>query len=143
MKNNQEIADLIDTIEDMELEKAYFLYIKFCYKIIPLLDKVDLNYIIESIEKAKLFWFYGESYVAESEIIDRRVKIIKCMKEKNISYDINVQPELKFSILPLWTKPPSSEIGDSLDWAFTLLKVIGISDETIKTKLSEVLCDIL
>jgi len=48
----------------------------------------------------------------------------------------------KFSILPLWTKPPSSEIGDSLDWAFTLLKVIGISDETIKTKLSEALCDI-
>ncbi|ENX55386.1 hypothetical protein GCM10025882_18830 [Acinetobacter gyllenbergii] len=142
MKSNQEIASLIEKIEDMELEKAYFVYIKFCYKIIPLLNSVHLDYVAESIEDAKLFWFYGESYVAESEIIDRRVKILKCMKEKNISYDVNVQPELKFSILPLWTKPPSSEIGDSLDWAFTLLKVIGISDETIKTKLSEALCDI-
>ncbi|EKK05446.1 TPA: hypothetical protein ACHKB2_003350 [Acinetobacter baumannii] len=134
--------NLIDQLYDLELEQAYFVYIKFCYKIIPLLNNINLEYIIESIQKAKSFWFDGKSNIDEKEIINRRVKIIKYIEEKDIDFNINSEPELKFSIIPLWTKPPSEDIGDSLDWAFTLLKVINIPDDIIKTKLYEALNDI-
>lgn len=144
MRNNQKICDLIDQMQNLELEKAYFIYIKFCYKIILLLelDNISSGYILESIKLAKLFWLDSEISINESELINRRVEIIKYMKEKNISYDVNVQPKLKFLILPLWTKPPSDDIGDSLDWAFTLLRAINISDYVISLKLSEALLEI-
>lgn len=134
--------NLIDQLYDLELEQAYFVYIKFCYKIIPLLNNINSEYIIESIQKAKSFWFDGKSNIDEKEIINRRVKIIKYIEEKDIDFNINSEPELKFSIIPLWTKPPSEDIGDSLDWAFTLLKVINIPDDIVKTKLYEALNDI-
>ncbi|MDC4700252.1 hypothetical protein OHV78_18570 [Acinetobacter baumannii] len=134
--------NLIDQLYDLELEQAYFVYIKFCYKIIPLLNNINLEYIIESIQKDKSFLFDGKSNIDEKEIINRRVKIIKYIEEKDIDFNINSEPELKFSIIPLWTKPPSEDIGDSLDWAFTLLKVINIPDDIIKTKLYEALNDI-
>ncbi|EPS3323865.1 TPA: hypothetical protein PVK60_001376 [Acinetobacter baumannii] len=134
--------NLIDQLYDLELEQAYFVYIKFCYKIIPLLNNINSEYIIESIQKAKSFWFDGKSNIDEKEIINRRVKIIKYIEEKDIDFNINSEPELKFSIIPLWTKPPSEDIGDSLDWAFTLLKVINIPADIIKTKLYEALNDI-
>lgn len=133
---------MIDQLYDLELEQAYFVYIKFCYKIIPLLNNINSEYIIESIQKAKSFWFDGKSNIDEKEIINRRVKIIKYIEEKDIDFNINSEPELKFSIIPLWTKPPSEDIGDSLDWAFTLLKVNNIPDDIIKTKLYEALNDI-
>ncbi|MDC5572849.1 hypothetical protein NRB12_18300, partial [Acinetobacter baumannii] len=98
--------------------------------------------IIESIQKAKSFWFDGKSNIDEKEIINRRIKIMKYIEEKDIDFNINSEPELKFSIIPLWTKPPSEDIGDSLDWAFTLLKVINIPAYIIKTKLYEALNDI-
>lgn len=142
MRNNQELDDLIDQLYDLELEQAYFVYIKFCYKIIPLLNNINSEYIVESIQKAKSFWFDGKSNIDEKEIINRRVKILKYMEEKDIDFNINSEPELKFSIIPLWTKPPSEDIGDSLDWAFTLLKVINIPDDIVKTKLYEALNDI-
>ncbi|HGH1347283.1 TPA: hypothetical protein ACJKLK_001695 [Acinetobacter baumannii] len=134
--------NLIDQLYDLEPEQAYFVYIKFCYKIIPLLNNINSEYIIESIQKAKSFWFDGKSNIDEKEIINRRVKIIKYIEEKDIDFNINSEPELKFSIIPLWTKPPSEDIGDSLDWAFTLLKVINIPADIIKTKLYEALNDI-
>ncbi|CAA0287334.1 MULTISPECIES: hypothetical protein [Acinetobacter calcoaceticus/baumannii complex] len=134
--------NLIDQLYDLELEQAYFVYIKFCYKIIPLLNNINSEYIVESIQKAKSFWFDSKSNIDEKEIINRRVKILKYMEEKDIDFNINSEPELKFSIIPLWTKPPSEDIGDSLDWAFTLLKVINIPDDIVKTKLYEALNDI-
>ncbi|EOH6035408.1 hypothetical protein ACL94L_000621 [Acinetobacter baumannii] len=134
--------NLIDQLYDLELEQAYFVYIKFCYKIIPLLNNINSEYIIESIQKAKSFWFDGKSNIDEKEIINRRIKIMKYIEEKDIDFNINSEPELKFSIIPLWTKPPSEDIGDSLDWAFTLLKVINIPDDIVKTKLYEALNDI-
>ncbi|EJB8539072.1 hypothetical protein MW341_003568 [Acinetobacter baumannii] len=134
--------NLIDQLYDLELEQAYFVCIKFCYKIIPLLNNINSEYIIESIQKAKSFWFDGKSNIDEKEIINRRIKIMKYIEEKDIDFNINSEPELKFSIIPLWTKPPSEDIGDSLDWAFTLLKVINIPAYIIKTKLYEALNDI-
>ncbi|MGK8801362.1 hypothetical protein [Acinetobacter seifertii] len=134
--------NLIDQLYDLELEQAYFVYIKFCYKIIPLLNNINSEYIVESIQKAKSFWFDRKSNIDEKEIINRRVKIIKYMGEKDIDLNINSETELKFSIIPLWTKPPSEDIGDSLDWAFTLLKVINIPVDILKTKLYEALNDI-
>lgn len=141
MKYNQEMCDLIEQIHNLKLETAYFIYIKFCFKLIPLLPQVHLDDVLASVERAKLFWFDQESSVDESELINRRVNIIKSMQEQNISYDVKIQPELKFSILPLWTQAPSNDIGDSLDWAFTLLKVMDIADDIILIKLSEALSD--
>ncbi|MEG8088943.1 hypothetical protein DZD36_15750, partial [Acinetobacter baumannii] len=63
MRNNQELDDLIDQLYDLELEQAYFVYIKFCYKIIPLLSNINSEYIIESIQKAKSFWFDSKSNI--------------------------------------------------------------------------------
>ncbi|MGQ1304195.1 hypothetical protein ACT4XY_09530 [Acinetobacter baumannii] len=132
--------NLIDQLYDLELEQAYFVYIKFCYKIIPLLNNINLEYIIESIQKAKSFWFDGKSNIDEKEIINRRVKIIKYIEEKDIDFNINSEPELKFSIIPLWTKPPSEDIGDSLDWAFTLLKVMALLHKpSIKSLFSNII----
>lgn len=141
IENNQKIADLIGQMQDMQLDKSYLVYINFCYKIIPLLDSdnISSDYILDSVNKAKSFWFDKESNITEDEIISRRVNIIKYMKEENISYDVNIKPELKFLILPLWTRPPSDDIGDCLDWGLTLLKIINISDSIIEAKLLEAL----
>lgn len=140
-ENDQKIIDILNQMHDMPLDKSYLVYITFCYKIIPLLDndKIGSDYILDSVSKAKSFWFDKESSVTEDEIISRRVNIIRYMKEENISYDINIKPELKFSIIPLWTRPPSVDIGDSLDWGLSLLKIINISDNVIKVKLLEAL----
>lgn len=118
IENNQKIADLIGQMQDMQLDKSYLVYINFCYKIIPLLDSdnISSDYILDSVNKAKSFWFDKEISVTEDEVISRRVNVIKYMKEENISYDINIKSELKFLILPLWTRPPSDDIGDCLDW---------------------------
>ena len=95
--------------------------------------------LLDSVNKAKSFWFDKESSITEDEIISRRVNIIKYMKEENISYDVNIKPELKFLILPLWTRPPSDDIGDCLDWGLTLLKIINISYSITEAKLLEAL----
>lgn len=141
MKYSHEMCDLIEQIRNLKLKTAYFIYIKFCFKFIPLLPHVHSDYVLASVERAKLFWFDQESSVDESELINRRVNIIKSMQVQNISYDVKIQPGLKFSILPLWTQTPSDDIGDSLDWAFTLLKVMDIADDIILVKLSEALSD--
>lgn len=141
IENNQKIADLIGQMQDMQLDKSYLVYINFCYKIIPLLDSdnISSDYILDSVNKDKSFWFDKEISVTEDEVISRRVNVIKYMKEENISYDINIKSELKFLILPLWTRPPSDDIGDCLDWGLTLLEIINISDSIIEAKLLEAL----
>ena len=141
IENNQKIIDLLDQMQAMRLDKSYLVCITFCYKIIPLLDSdnISSDYILDSVNKAKSFWFDKQSSITEDEIISRRVNIIKYMKEENISYDVNIKPELKFLILPLWTRPSSDDIGDCLDWGLTLLKIINISDSIIEAKLLEAL----
>ena len=135
------MINLIDQLQSLKLEKSYFIYIRFCFKIIKILENVDNDYVQETLQLAKSFWFDSNSLVSERDLINRRVKILEYISEKNMSYDIDMVPELKFSILPLWTQPPSDDIEDSLDWAFTLIKTIKIDDDVVFTKLNEALLE--
>lgn len=129
-KNDITIHGLINQIYDNFLIKdAYLLYIEFCFEVIKKIDDKLTEDLKEIVQLEKKFWF--EDSVQAQELVNARVKILKKLDESDRSLDLDFETETKLAILPLWTDPPSDDIGDSFEWSMLLLEELKISEQEI------------
>lgn len=134
-----ELGDLVDLLEEMQpQEKAYSIYLLFCFKCIRKLSLDLPDDIEQAVSLAYQYWFEADDgHVTAQDLAHLNRQIQQQINKSKKRYEIRYKTSWKFAQIVLSTRTPSNDIADHLDWAFELLRHLGGSRSLIYNILLE------